>query len=377
MSKLNNTPFEAYPLLDDNGYAVCKLYENRYTMEKFIKSEYRRFKSGDITEYNFPYEIGALLLSTFNPGYRLIELSDTNFVMRIVYNITDYTSNVIGKLNTTGKLQLYNKLSGNNSVLSKQMMIWLFACTIDGNLRKAMIETCMKAVENEVLMTYNHSNIPEPCSNVLKGWEAYMANPRRTTYTVMPDSIKALETLKIINDNFVSNLKYTPELSKYTIEVYDAYSEDYKSIMDKVVKLHVTEATRDFISTLLLKLAYLICHGLSKEAVSIVFYYRDTDVSLLLTSNKEVQKFVASAPRGKIITHNKNVVSNIERCTCTNRKKSKNVVVSYELMDEAGNRKEIDAKTLKELMASGKIFCTNLVMCRNGVIRMISNTEGK
>lgn len=225
--------------------------------------------------------------------------------------------------------------------------------------------------------TYNHYNIPEPCSNILKSWETYMANPRRTTYTVMPDSIKALETLKVISDNYVSNLKYTPELGKYTIEVYDAYSEDYKNIMDKVIKLHVTEATHDFISTLLLRLAYLICHGLSKEAVSIVLYYSDTDVRLLLTSNKEVRKFVASAPKGKIITHTKNVVSNVERYTCINRKKNKNVVVSYELMDEAGNRKEIDAITLKEMMASGKIFCTNLVMCRNEVIRMVTNTEEK
>ncbi len=377
MSKLNNTPFETYPLSDDNGYVMCKLYEHRYTMEKFIKSEYLRFKSGDITEYDFPYEIGALLLSTFNPGYRLIELSDTNFVMRIVHNITDYTSSVIGKLNSTGKLQLYNKLSGNNSVLNKQMMVWLFACTIDGNLRKVITETCMKEVENKVIKTYKNANIPEPCSTVLKGWDLYKANPNRTTYTVMSDSIKALETLKLLGDNHTYSLRYTPELSKYTIEVYDAYNEYYKSIMDKIRRLHVTEATHDFISTLLLKLSYMICHGLSKDAISVVFCYIDTDARVILTSSKELSRFIAAAPRGKIITHTKNEANNVERFICTNRKRNKNTIIAYELADEAGNKREIDAMTLKEMMASGKIVCTNLMLCRNGVIRMISNMEGK
>ena len=377
MNKLNKNPLETYPLLDDNGYVLCKLYEHRYTIGKFILNEYSRFKSGAKMEYNFPYEIGTLLLSTFNPGYRLIGISDTNFAMRIVYNITEYTTNVISKLNSTGKFQLYTKLSGNNSILSKQMIVWLFACTIDCGIRSTIIDDCMPVLQNEVIKTYKGASIPECCENILKGWKFYSLGAHKNAYTTMVDSVKALEVLKVFDSNYVYNISYTPGLSKYKMEVYAASDGYFRSIMARLNELNVSSDVQDYISNILLKLSYLICHGLDKNIVSVVLCYNNKDAMVLLTNTKGLHEFAVSVPKGQLIAHTKSVCSNVEKYTCTNRIKHKGVVARYELTDEKGNKKEMDADTLREMLASGKIFCTNLKLYRNGALHKIKNKGEK
>lgn len=361
--------------LENGSYVLDLLYEHRYGIDRFIADEYGRYKAGLVKQYNFAYEITALMLSTFNPGFRLLNLADTNFIMRLSYNISDYRKNVINKLNSSGKFQLYNKLSGNNSILTKQMYVWLAACTIPSKTRETLLRECFPIFSKmcNAYITKNREILPESCSTILEAHNEYSSKGNKNAYYMNRDSIRCIEELDTINRYFIYNIKYTKALDGKSIEVYSANSEYYSELNTKIRNFVTNQKERDTYINVMTCLSSLISHGADRNSIAIVFVYDKSGyMSMFFTNMNHIQSFMVSVPSERLVCDFGNDVRpRVKEYYCIDKRMDKSRIIGYILRDKDGNTIEFERNALREMIASGEIYCSNIRLYRNGALRKI------
>lgn len=345
---------------------IDKFYEHRFAFEAFLVDELSKYKAGLVQEYNFPYECLSLLLCTYSPGYRVLEIADTDFLIKLLYNLSEYTRNCVNVFNAWGDMLIHERLksTSRDCLLTKRIKVWLAACTVTPQVRDKLMALCFAECEKMRECTDSRDKrIKSKCLQSGQSVQSYKTISTldiKDTYIINNDSVKELEQLVTFSEHFVNNIgnskRFKEAYKNKKQTIYLANTDYFPKIREKMNELKFSTKVQDEHIQTLLSLSYMICKGINKNKLAIVFLYDDienTEVYFVNTSS--IAEYVYSAQAKEYY--------------CISRKKENNVIIEYTLRDNQGYVINYEAKALKRAIASGEIRCINLKLCNNGALR--------